>query len=62
VAMTNARFLHPIQTDRKRCFDPCKTGYANEVLTSFLICLTMLDKWLNLIRLANSSSWCLPPF
>ena len=43
-----------------------KPGYEPfrqpEVLTSFLIYLTMLDKWLGLIHLANLSSWCLRPF
>ena len=51
-----------IQTERKRASTSAKRSTQNEVLTSFLICLTLLDKWLNLIHLANSSSWCLPPF
>ena len=35
-----------------------KKKKKREVLTSFLICLTMLDKWLDLILSANLSSWC----
>ena len=38
------------------------SALQTEVLTSSLIYLTMLDKWLNPIHLANSSSWCLRPF
>jgi hypothetical protein len=30
-------------------------------LTPFSICLTMLDKWLNSIHLANLNNWCSPP-